>query len=356
MVRTTRKHRGRRSLRNPGSLRRILQHGGAGGIPKIIHQIWFGSPVPELRKPLFAFNEEVAKRNGYAYKLWVEEDRIAKRVKDMGNGKTKNVSVHFEVTTDYQDTAIKAGEETEQNRMAQVADLARIEILYNHGGIYIDSLIEISDEFIEAIEIASEKGATFIGANEDPCDLDCEGGNGKKYLTNSFFATNKYNGVLERLLDFGRLDAIDFENQYINQTTGPYYLRSGIEDPKADKVFLFKSDQIFPFREQETRYQPAVRDVCLFTEDGEGRMKIKEAKGTAPALYLKQKCLEGRQAEFIARRVTELKHEQEAANETASKRLQKIIDSANTNPTEFIVSQRGPLAIYHSGLGGTWSW
>jgi len=354
MVRMTRKHQERRSIR---SSRRIVQRGGGGAIPKKIHQIWFGGPVPELRRPLFALNEAIAKRNGYAYKLWVEEDRIVKQEKILANGTKEFVSKYFEVTSDYQGTAIDAGHAIGQNRMAQVADLARIEILYNHGGIYIDSLIEISDEFLEAIDMASENGALFVGANEDPCDLDCVGVDGQKYLTNSFFAASMWNRVLERLLDFGRLDAIDFTNRYINQTTGPYYLRSGIEDPVADKVFLLQSNQIFPFREQPTNYQPASRDVCLFTEEGEGRIKVKDAKGAQPALYLKQQCLEGRQAEFIDKAVEKLREKQAStANSSQVARIQKTINFANTNPSEFIIKFKGPLAIYHSGLGGTWSW
>ena len=354
MVRTTRKHRGRKSLR---SSRKPVQRGGTGvaRIPKLVHQIWFGGPVPASKQRMFDLNAEIARRNGYHYKLWLEADRIEPKTITKKNGAKKESRTYFPMTWEYQNTAIKAGEDAEQNRMAQVADLARLEIIYQFGGVYLDSIFESSDELLEAIDELSEKGFTFIGANEDPCKLDCVGWNKTPYLSNSFFAAIEGHDILGRLLSEEKLDAIDFESEYINRTTGPYYLRSGIEDEEEDKVFLFETDQIFPFNQQETPYQPKRPNTCLGIEAGEGRVQVMDAKGGRPAVYMKTNCLEARQKEFIEKEVAKLTAQQASANAGTHKELQKLIDSANTNATEFIIKQKGPLAIYHSGLGGTWS-
>jgi hypothetical protein len=175
-----------------------------GGIPKKVNQIWFGGEIPAWRQYLFDSNKTVAERNGYTYRLWRNEDRTPE---------------NFESTIAYQNDALKKGKEIGQSRWAQVADLARLEIIYKEGGIYIDSLFETSDDFYTVITKASEEGVQFIGCNEDPCELECKGGNGKKYLSNSFFAAAKMSDVLARILDDDVLAEIDLEDENINQNS-----------------------------------------------------------------------------------------------------------------------------------------
>lgn len=267
--------------------------------PAIVHQIWFGADMPEWRKRMFDANKAICEAHGYKYRLWQNGDR------------TKE---NFPSTIGYQETAIETGKESGQSRWAQVADLARLEIIYNHGGIYIDSLIEISPAFLKAIAEAVNKGSKFVGCNEDPCEpaVDCVGYEGNKYLTNSFFAATKFNGVLERLLNDKMLATIDFDSEFINRTTGPYYLRSGIENVEADKVFMLDSKQIYQFNQQATPYKEVTPNPFLFKEQVPGSIKVKDGMYYLPG----------------------------------------GIEMLQTN---FIVEQKGPLATYHSGLGGTWS-
>jgi hypothetical protein len=72
---------------------------------------------------------------------------------------------------------------------------------------------------------------------------------------------------------------------------------------------------------------------------------------------MKQQCLESRQAEFIDTAVAKMRQAQTSTTDSSKiARIQKTLNFANTNPSEFIIRFKGPLAIYHSGLGGTWSW
>ena len=267
-----------------------------GVIPKKVNQIWFGGEIPPWRQYLFDSNKTVAERNGYTYRLWKNEDRTPE---------------NFQSTIAYQNDSLKKGKEIGQSRWAQVADLARLEIIYKEGGIYIDSLFETSDDFYTVITKASEEGVLFIGCNEDPCELECKGGNGKKYLSNSFFAAATMSDVLARILDDDVLAEIDLEDENINQTTGPYYLRTAIVNPVEDRVKMLKTEEIYPFPMSGST-RPAEPNPYLLRSPLPNDASIQ----VSPTMWLQKNALEDLR--------------------TKGRPVQ-------------------PLALYHVGLGGTWS-
>lgn len=81
-------------------------------IPKKIHQIWLGSPLPEE----YAVYAQTFKQlhPGWEYKLWTDADLAVYPLKNR----------------DLFERAINYGEK---------ADIARYEILYNEGGVYVDT-------------------------------------------------------------------------------------------------------------------------------------------------------------------------------------------------------------------------
>jgi len=263
----------------------------------IFHQIWFGAEIPQWRKVMFDANKKVCEESGYEYKLWKNQDRNAE---------------NFPQTIAYQNAALEAGQATGQSRWAQVADLARLEIVYNSSGIYADSLVEITPALLKAVTEAINQGAQFVGCNEDECEppLDCKNAQGEMYLSNSFFAATRGNPIFERLLSSESLDNIDMEDERLNHTTGPYFLRAAITP--QDSVFMFKSNQIYQFNQQETPYKEPNPDPFLFKNMVAGAVKVNDNMYYLPG---------------------------------GIKKLQ----------TNFLFSKKGPLATYHSGLGGTWS-
>ena len=269
-----------------------------GNIPKKVHQIWFGGEIPPWRHYLFDLNKAAAERNGYTYKLWQNADRTPE---------------NFPSTIAYQNTAIQTGQATGQSRWAQVADLARLEIVYTKGGIYIDSLFETGDDFYKKMTELSENDAKFITANEDPCGLDCVGAGGKKYLSNSFFAAMQWSKVLERLVIDSELAKIDLDNAAINQTSGPYYLRTGIVDPVADGVVVLETEQIYPFPMTGSERRPAEVNPFVMRQPSENSIEVR------PGMYLQKDALPTLQA----------------SREQAGRVK--------------------PLALYQVGLGGTWA-
>jgi hypothetical protein len=262
-------------------------------IPAIYHQIWFGGAAPEYKTHLFNKTREVAKRAGVAYKLWTNDDFK----EDC-----------FPLTWAAIQTALEIGSETEQSRWAQVADLARLELMHRFGGAYFDSLIEVSPAMWPALQAANSapRNATFVGCNEDPCGMKCVGANGEKYLTNSFFAATWRHIVTRRAMRAVLDGEVDLKSKYINRTTGPYFLRKCILFyGAADGVYLFPTEKVFPFLVNGSEYRPAEKNQCLGAEEP-GAIQVAEG------VWMIKDCL------------------------------------ARKYP--------GALAVYNSGLGGSWSW
>jgi mannosyltransferase OCH1-like enzyme len=218
-------------------------------IPSVFHQIWFGKPLDKssVRYNLMNGAKQTAEKNGFVYKLWTNDD----------------LNKHtLPLTYEYIQTSMEVGEEIGQSRFAQVADLARYELLHRFGGVYMDSLFEISDEFCKYI--MAHKKSELIVANEDPCGLKCKGGAGH-YVSNGFFACVPGCIVLKRLLHPATLEEIDFYNVRINQETGPYFLRKGIK--ARDRLHVIETEKIYPFMVNDSEYRPAQPNQCITADD-----------------------------------------------------------------------------------------
>ena len=77
------------------------------------------------------------------------------------------------------------------SKWAQITDLMRLEIVYNHGGYYFDTTFEILKPMYN---LFNKKKYKFIGCNEVPRFKD------HYILSNSFFGATKGNVILKRLL------------------------------------------------------------------------------------------------------------------------------------------------------------
>ena len=93
-------------------------------IPKVIHQVWIGGDVPEVFRPLMKTWLEKHVGRGWKYKLWTDED-----VKD-----------YPLINREYYDATDNPGVKS---------DILKWEIIYNHGGVYVD----IDHECLRALDI-----------------------------------------------------------------------------------------------------------------------------------------------------------------------------------------------------------
>jgi len=207
-------------------------------IPLFIHQIWFGDVLDKksIRSILLKKVKKVAKDNQFGYKLWTNDDLTEE---------------NFPITWEYIQIAKKYG----KKRYAQISDLCRYEILNRYGGVYLDSLFEISPKFCRYIKKYSS--FSMIVANEDPCQLNCKSGD--KYLSNGFFASVSGCPSLQNLLHRESLKKINFKNDYINKETGPYFFRKGIV--KKD-VHVIDTELIYPFMTHDSDYREGIENPC----------------------------------------------------------------------------------------------
>jgi hypothetical protein len=209
------------------------------GIPKIIHQIWIGKKTPAI---LSKYMSTFKKMDGYIYKLWKNDDVS---------------EANFPKTWKYIQKLLLAP----KILYAMIADLMRLEILYHHGGIYVDT----SFEAVKSLDIILDKyvNSPFIMSNEASCGLLCRGGEHKKlYISNSFIISKPKYKVLNRLVSEEYLSNIDFR-QKANYATGPYYVRSGII--KKNDVKMLPTSTIYPYN-YEDEENDKLFDNCFSTK------------------------------------------------------------------------------------------
>lgn len=110
-----------------------LQYSETSRIPKIIHQIWVGSPLPDKYLPLIASWQQF--HPDWEYILWDDAMIAAFGLVNQDQ---------YDATTNY----------------GQKADIARYEILYRFGGLYVD----IDFECLRAFDIFHHVCDYYTGA------------------------------------------------------------------------------------------------------------------------------------------------------------------------------------------------
>ena len=173
-------------------------------IPKIIHQIWVGpNPLPEKSINFIKRIKEL--HPTFEYRLWTDKD----------------LTSHNFINIDYINKT---------QSYAQKADIMRLEILYNYGGIYLD----IDMEVLKNLE--SLLTHNLVVCNEDK-NID-------KYMTNAFIASIPYNINLKRCIK--NIQYINFSLP-VNEATGPHYFRKNILLDTNTRVLSTESIYPIPF-------------------------------------------------------------------------------------------------------------
>ena len=90
----------------------------------------------------------------------------------------------------------------------------------------------------------------FVGCNEIPRFKNVP------FLSNSFFGSTKKSPILKRLLSKKSLNNIDFSSIYVDQQTGPSFLRTAIK--QNDNYHIYPTNYFYPFIEE---YSPGVEPL-----------------------------------------------------------------------------------------------
>ena len=180
-------------------------------IPKKIHQVWVGSPVPEaynrLRQTWIDLHPD------WEYKLWTDKD-----AEDFG---MKNKSLFDRI---------------ENN--GSKADIFRYEIIYRHGGIYADTDFECIKPFDMFRQLSFFGGS---GWTNNPCTF------------NGLFGAIPYHPILRKALEILGLKDIQPRNSLdkINSVTGADFLSDIATDYMQynidDRIVVFPKNFFYPF-------------------------------------------------------------------------------------------------------------
>lgn len=177
-------------------------------IPKIIHQIWLGSPLP---KKELEFSQTWKKYHpDWIYILWTDEDII-----------------DFDL---YNKEAYEAS-----SNWGERSDIVRYEILERYGGLYVDTDFECLKPFDVLHHICD----FFTGT-----DYGSEFG-----VYNGLIASCPHHPILQCCVKYIKLKfekgAWDIKNQSILERTGPYFFLNcishafGENDDTLGRVVLF---------------------------------------------------------------------------------------------------------------------
>lgn len=122
-------------------------------VPKIIHYCWFGrKPLPNsAQKCIQSWKTYFP---GYEIKQWNEDNYDVNRIL-------------------YIQEAYKAG------KYAFVSDYARFDILYQYGGIYFDTDVEVIKSFEDVL-----KNGAFMGCESNEVNISGKEGESKKNIIN----------------------------------------------------------------------------------------------------------------------------------------------------------------------------
>ena len=183
-------------------------------IPKVIHYCWFGgNPLPEAAKKCIASWKKFCP--DYEIVQWDESN--------------------YDVTKNqYMYQAYQAG------KWAFVSDYARLDIIYEHGGIYFDTDVEViknMDSFLE--------DPMFCG-----WESNVENQAGNKVAFGLGFGAEQYNLVLKKTLDvYENLTFLQEDGTY-NLVPCPYYqtlalLQLGLDDSQMTLQKL-KDATVYP--------------------------------------------------------------------------------------------------------------
>lgn len=152
-------------------------------IPKIIHQIWIGSPLPEKYKTLIATWKQF--HPDWQHKLWTDKD-----IEEFGL-----------INKDKYDAATNMGEKS---------DIAKWEIIYRYGGLYVDTDFEC----LKAFDLFHHSFDFYTGIGDE-----------KEFLLYAaLFAAHPHHPILKKCVEnlhYIKTNSTD-ANEIIHKT-GPYF-------------------------------------------------------------------------------------------------------------------------------------
>ncbi len=188
-----------------------LEYASGPRIPKIIHQVWIGSPFPE--KYIYFQNTWKQYHPDWEYILWTE-----KEIEEFGLIN----KVAYDESTNY----------------GQKSDIARYEILYRLGGLYVDTDFEC----LKSFDILHHCFDFYTGSGFGPLFHAYMG----------LIGCAPGNRIIKQCMDSINIHTIHNVNPILNilYTTGPYLFANSIKkflnDPEIERSVVFPVNYFYP--------------------------------------------------------------------------------------------------------------
>ncbi|MBS1658033.1 MAG: hypothetical protein JST18_08040 [Bacteroidetes bacterium] len=150
-------------------------------IPKIIHFIWLGSPLPEKTKQFIATWRD--KHPDWEIRIWNDENAASFRLQNQAA---------FDKANNY----------------GEKSDILRYELLYHFGGVYVDSDFECLKPF-DFLHQTCEFYTGIVQYNHA--------------LLNGLIGVKQGHPIIKACIDYLQIGNGDHDAQRIMQQTGPYH-------------------------------------------------------------------------------------------------------------------------------------
>lgn len=185
-------------------------------IPKVIHQVWIGNRQPPIEWIDTWRQDYVNKYPEWTHKLWREAD-----VKELLNG-------------DFENARLMESE----GEFAGKCDIIRLNILRNHGGVYIDAdTLWINGKSLDPyLEKALDTGF-FIGGQPT---FHQQG------YPNGVLGSTRHHPFLKCILKHQRRLKAEFPTQQAWRTLGPGALTEAVKDGWQQKITIIDPQAFYP--------------------------------------------------------------------------------------------------------------
>ena len=231
----------------------LARQGDDAAFVRVAHEIWLGSEVPGVKRMIFERNKKVLEERGWEMKLWTEGD-ITER--------------NFPWTLATLERGRAYHQLTGSNVYSMLVDLMKYEVLYRHGGLYLDTNVELFKDITPLFRrTVREKKEVFMVA--DP-------GDSRFYSAGIFGAPTPGAQVFEKMLNSTNyLRGIDFGKRCIaNAITGPVWLSHVIRANTLDETILrFDRDVAYPLGCGENEFDSCVKEVTREDAKNDSRVQ-----------------------------------------------------------------------------------
>lgn len=215
-------------------------------IPKIIHYCWFGpKEIPEMEQECIATWKKVLP--DYQIKFWNEQN--------------------FDI-----DSVPYVKEAYEKKKYAFVSDYVRMYALYNFGGVYFDTDVEVLkplDKFLD--------DAAFIGFEN------------KTMIGTGIIGAEKSAPLFKRMLDYYNGHSFVDENGNIDTTTNVQIISRLLKDQKFEprnmeqvlpEIHIYERDVFCPKKMDDGTFAVTERSVTIHKFAGSWLTEREKRRGT----------------------------------------------------------------------------